>query len=172
MYSPEYIIIVIIIKWSLGVLSLPALSHHPSLKSIALWRSSRLHIVFPESWCKSLLVGQHWHVHMQESLRKRRLWVGPCISCHTPYVLFVLLEWEADSRTAVVLWGVASRISSGQHAGFLCSFHEAFSLCILLVSIWCIHIVVWIFILLYEYTIWTLTLTLTLPGSSVGRTSY
>ena len=36
------------------------------------------------------------------------------------------MRWEVGGRTAVVLWGVASRICSGQHITFLCSSYLAF----------------------------------------------
>ena len=41
-----------------------------------------------------------------------------------------------------VLWGVVSKICSRLRAAFLCSSQVAYSPCVLLVSIWCIHLVV------------------------------
>ena len=52
------------------------------------------------------------------------------------------LRWEVSGRTAAVLCGVSSRISSRQHVAFLSCSHLAFSLRVLLVFMWCIHVVV------------------------------
>ena len=49
----------------------------------------------------------------------------------------------ADSHTAAILWGIAPKIYTKQLTAFLCSSHQAFSLCVLLAFRWCIHIVVW-----------------------------
>ena len=58
-------------------------------------------------------------------------------------VLFVLLwvfvRWEVNGLTAVVLWGVASRICLKQHAVFLCRHKLAFSLCTFLKFMCCSH---------------------------------
>ena len=63
---------------------------------------------------RSLLVGQHWHDHLKKSIEEHHLWVRPCSSSSVPHVLFILLgwfyRWEVSGCTAVVLWGVASRI--------------------------------------------------------------
>ena len=60
--------------------------------------------------------------------------------------LFILLgwflRWEVSVLTIGVLWGVASRICSKQHAAFLWSSHLVFSLCISFVSMLCICTVV------------------------------
>ena len=105
--------------------------HYPSLSSIAPGRSSRLHLVSIQSWCKALLIGQHWHIRVPEIIREHHLWVFYCFSSSTPHVLFALFEWfvrrEAHVQTAAVLGGTAFRICSRQHAVSLCSFHLAFS---------------------------------------------
>ena len=82
---------------------------------------------------KFLLVGQHWHDY-EFVLSSPAVC---CISC-TSY-LDVFLRWEVSGRTAVVSWGVASRICSLQLGAFLCSFHQAFSPYVLSASMWCIH---------------------------------
>ena len=59
-------------------------------------------------------VSQHWCVHTSESIEERSLWVCLYFSCGAPHVLLVLLGWfviwQLNGRTAVFLWGVASRI--------------------------------------------------------------
>ena len=108
------------------------------MSSIALFRSSRLHPVSAQSWCKSLLVGQLWCIHVWESIRECCLWVCFYFSSSAPHVVFVFLgcflRWEVSGRTTAVLWATASRIYSKQHVAFLCNFNLAFSLCILLAS--------------------------------------
>ena len=93
---------------------------------------------------KSLLVGQHWHVHVQRtSLMSLSLFSSSALC-----VLFILLGWfvrrETSECTAGVLWDVSSRICSRQRSAYLCSSHLAFSQWVLLASIWCLHIVLWI----------------------------
>ena len=70
-----------------------SLFHHPSLSSIASSRSSRLHSVSTQSWCKFLLVSQHWPGHVLESIRESCSWVCSCFYCSDLYVLFVLHGW-------------------------------------------------------------------------------
>ena len=95
---------------------------------------------------KSLLINQHWHIHVQESI-KSYFWVHPCFSSSALHVLFILLEWfvrwEAGSCTITVLWGIAYRFFSRRYTAFLGNSHLAFFQCVSLVSIWCIHTVVW-----------------------------
>ena len=59
--------------------------------------------------CKSLLVNQHWYVHVFKSIRKCRLWVHPYFSSDALHVLFILLgglmKWKPSGSTAAVLWG-------------------------------------------------------------------
>ena len=43
--------------------------------------------------CKSLMISQHWHVHMSMSLEKCHLWVRPCFSGSILNVLFVFFGW-------------------------------------------------------------------------------
>ena len=57
-------------------LSLPPTIHHYHPLFLADLPS---YILCLHSWCKSLLINQHWHVHMQESIRECRLWVHPCL---------------------------------------------------------------------------------------------
>ena len=57
--------------------------------------------------------------------------------------LWWFLRWEAGGSTVAVLWRVASGICSRQHAAFLSTSHPAFSLCVLLVLTWCIHMGFW-----------------------------
>ena len=56
------------------------------------------------------------------------------------HLIRMVLWWEVSGRTAEC---VASVICSKQHVIFFCSCHQAFSLCVLLTSIWCIHTLVW-----------------------------
>ena len=96
--------------------------------------------------CKSLLVGQQWHIHVSLSTREQRLWVLPYFSSSAPNVLFVVLKWilrwEVSGHTAAVLWEVASRIYSKQYVAFLRSFCLAFSPSVSLASRRCIYTVV------------------------------
>ena len=79
------------------------LYRHLSQSSIAPSRSSRLHPVSTQSWCKSLLVSQHWCVHEKESIRECCLWVRPYLISSAPHVLFILpgcfVRWEVSSHT-------------------------------------------------------------------------
>ena len=58
----------------------------------------------------------------------------PLLSSSAAFVLFIWLEWflrwEVSDHTVAVLWGVDNRICSRQRAAFLCSSHQAFSLCL------------------------------------------
>ena len=47
---------------------------------------------------------------------------------------------KAGCCRAALFWGVASRICSRQHAASLCSSYLPFFFCVLLASMWCIHI--------------------------------
>ena len=50
----------------------PGLSLHPSLISLALGSSSKLHPVHAESCFRLVLVvSQHWYVHVKESIAER-----------------------------------------------------------------------------------------------------
>ena len=66
--------------------------------------------------------------------------------CNVSHVLFLLfgwfVRWEANGRTEAIFGGVASWICSRQHVALLCSSHLGFSFWVLLLSMWCIHIVV------------------------------
>ena len=42
---------------------------------------------------KSLVVGQHWHVHVSRFIEECYLCICPCFSSNVPHVLFVLLGW-------------------------------------------------------------------------------
>ena len=119
-----------------------ALTARSSLTSIASGKFSKLHLVSTQHWYKSLMVSQHWHVHVQESIRKHRLWVRPCFFAIVQHVLNGLGDGRLVAVQLLFLLGVASRISLKQHATFLCSFHLAFSLCVLLASMWCILTIV------------------------------
>ena len=70
--------------------NITTLPHHPSL------------LVSLQDWIlyqhradvyKSLLVGQHWCINVQESIRERRLWVGLHFPSSAPDVFFVLHGW-------------------------------------------------------------------------------
>ena len=90
-----------------------------------------------------MLVGQHWYIHVQESIRKHQLWVCPCFSSNGPCL--VCLTWmiyELKGKWPYCCSFVGGCFYQFKRV-FLCSSHLAFSLCILLVSMWCIHIVVW-----------------------------
>ena len=110
-------------------------------------RSSRVYPVSAQSLRKSLLVDQHWHVHLQVSMRERRWWVRPCFYQQCP-ACRVLLTWMVCEmggkwQYSCFLWAVASGICSRQRAAFLCSSYRAFPLGVLLASMWCIHMVIW-----------------------------
>ena len=112
-----------------------------SLSSITTGRSSRLHLVSIQGWCKSLLSGQHWHVH------KKMSGVHSYFFRSAPHVLFVLhrrfVWWEAGVHSATLLLSIVSRICSRQYSTFFCGFYLVFSLSILFVSMWCIYTIVW-----------------------------
>ena len=111
----------------------PTLSLHLSLSFITPGKPSKLHPVPALSWCKTLPVSRHWHIHY--------LWV--CFCSIVPHVLFVLLGWflrlEVSGSTTVVLWGAASKICSKQHIVFLYIFHLAFTPFFFFVSIHMVH---------------------------------
>ena len=46
---------------------------YPSSSFIVLGCFSRLHPVSTQTRCKSLLIGQHWYVHVKESIRELRI---------------------------------------------------------------------------------------------------
>ena len=81
-----------------------SLSHHPSLPAGLLGCILNL---YRANMSKSLLVGQHWCVHVQESRIEHHSRVCPCFSSSALQVLFILLEWFvrwlASGHTAVVL---------------------------------------------------------------------
>ena len=71
--------------YNIGNMEFPdSLAIHQSF--IAPGRSSRLHLVFAQC-CKSLLLSQYWHVHMQESIREYLLGIHPCTSTSALYVV-------------------------------------------------------------------------------------
>ena len=90
-------------------------------------------------------------VHVKESAREHCLWPCPYFSSSIPHLLFVWFEWfyrsEVGDRIAAVLWDAASRICSVRFVAFWCNCCQAFSPCIV-VSMSCIHIVVWTRLLL------------------------
>ena len=103
-------------------------SHHPS----------RQFFQTASSVCTELiLISSGWSANTGRSV---------CRGSFFPLVLFVLLGWflrlEVSGSTAVVSWGIASRICPKLLVAFFCSSHLAYSLCILLASMWCIHAVV------------------------------
>ena len=120
-----YIIIIIIIKsrWQERVhwLSLAIRPYHPSLR---VGTDGCILCAYRGDVSRTLLVGQHWYVYVQESIRERHFWVRPCISIGILHVLFVLLEWfvkwEVSGYIVAVLWGVAFRIYSKQQAFYKC----------------------------------------------------
>ena len=83
--------------------------------AIRFYRPSLLEGILDDTQCshradvgKFLLVGQHWRVHVSESIReRRRLWIHFNFSCTTPHVLFVLIgwfvRWNVDGCTAAIL---------------------------------------------------------------------
>ena len=89
----------------------------------------------------------------------------PYLSCSSYLKKFV--RWEASGSITSVLCGAASGICSWKRSAFWCNFHLAFSLSVLLASMWCIHTVVLTqlqfggnFILFYridETSIWSIT---------------
>ena len=91
-----------------------------------------------------MLVGQHWHVNLQEVKGESHLWVY--LFFFSNATCLILLGWfvrsEVSGCTAAVLCSAANRIWSKQHVVFLCISHLAFSSGVLLVSMWCIHTVV------------------------------
>ena len=116
-YIYVYTIIIIIIKsyreYRILWLSLAI----PSLLSISLRRSSTQH---PVSAHKSLFIEQQWHVQEWASIRENPEWIHTYFFSSAVNILFVLIEWFVKSGpagcTAAILWGVASRICSKQHA--------------------------------------------------------
>ena len=80
--------------------------------------------------CQFLLVDQNWCVHAMKSTEEHCLRVCLQFSRNTKHFLLVLLgwfmRWKASDHSAAVLWHATPRISSKQHATFLCSSHQAF----------------------------------------------
>ena len=107
---------------------------HSPQSSIFLGRSSWLHLVSAQSWCKKAFAGQQILAHPCARVHKKILLMSSsllfqlCFTC-----LICLLDWflrlEASGYTAAVLWGVAFRICSRQHVAFLYTSHLAFSIC-------------------------------------------
>ena len=88
---------------SLLTLSLSILPNHPPLLA---GRQGRVDI------CKSLLVYQHWCVHVLEFIRERRLWIRLYFPSSAQHVLFGWFErLDVSSRTNTFLWATASSCS-------------------------------------------------------------
>ena len=93
------------------------ISLHPSFSSIAPCRSSKLHPVSTQSWCKYVLASQSTLVCPCVGFHRRMSLMGlSCFSNSVPHVLFVwlgwFLRWDISGCTTVVLSCVASRICS------------------------------------------------------------
>ena len=133
------------------------LSHHPSLLSITLYRSSKLHPVPALCWCvKSLLISQYWYDHVEGPKDVRHLLVHPCYYSSAQYILFILFEWFVEwVQGAVQLqfcWVLLPGLVQKLHTVFLCSY-QAFSSGISLASKWCNHTVVLIWLLLGKVSV-------------------
>ena len=76
------------------------------------------YILCPLSSCKSTNPDT---IMWRGSFGERHLWVRVCFSSSVPYVLFVFvgwfLRWEVCGRTAIVSWGVPSRICQYSSGG-------------------------------------------------------
>ena len=123
------------------------LSLHPSLSSIALVRSTKLHPVSAQSWCKEVLSDRLTLARSSIGVQRKMSLMSPCLilqecsACHVSLTGMVFEMW-VSGRIAAVLWGVASRICSKQHVAFLRRSHLVFSSSVLLTSMCCIYTVV------------------------------
>ena len=95
---------------------------YPFLSSVAPSRSSKQHPVSAQSWFKSFLAHQRWHVHVYESIRERRLCVCPCFSSSA-------LVGLRDGRWVTIQLLFYRVLLPGfvLHVVFLCSSHLPFS---------------------------------------------
>ena len=72
-----------------------------------------------------------------------RILAGCLVRLNVGYVFVrICLTWIVSEMSGAVFLSAASRISSKKHVAFLCSFHLAFSPCVYLASVWCIHTIV------------------------------
>ena len=78
------------------------LSRHMSPSFIAPARSSRLHHVSIQSWCKSLLVTQHRNVPVELSIKEHRLHFSSSEQCMLLILLGWLVRWEVGRRTGLI----------------------------------------------------------------------
>ena len=136
------------------IIIIKACRQHNSLDSLSLtirpyWSLFIVSYLDSTQWlhkadeCEFLQVGQHWCVHVQDSIGECLFWFCPyfiSMSCSSYWDGFA--RWEVSGRTTAVLQGAASRICSKQHAATLCSSHLAFSPSVSLESEWCNHTVV------------------------------
>ena len=86
-----------------------SLSLHPSLRSIALSRSSTLHTVSARNWCKQDFDGQPRLVLPYVVVHKSKLYLHSYFSNSILFVLLVVYEIGAKYLIAAALWGAASR---------------------------------------------------------------
>ena len=123
------------------------LSHHPSLSSIALGRSSGLHPASTQSCCMYVRAGRPAFARPCEGVHRSTLFTSSslllqqCPACLVRLTLIVFVT-VVGGRTVAVLWGAVTRTCSILLASFSCSCRPASSPYILLVSTWCIHIAV------------------------------
>ena len=74
------------------------------------------HCLYRVDVCKSLLIGQFWHIHVYMSIRKCGFLVHPYFSSSAQYILFFLLGWFVArqvlfcGQTSAVLWAITSMI--------------------------------------------------------------
>ena len=105
----------------------------PSIQVIyCSWLVFSMHLMSIQSWCKFFLVGQHWPIYEQESIKKHCLCIHPAVPCmsHSSHLFC--------GHLTAILFDVAPRIFSRQHVAFLCIFHLVFFF-ICFVSIHMVH---------------------------------
>ena len=116
--------------------------------SIPIDRSFRQHPVSPQSWWIEVFAGwsklahPYIEIHGRTLLMSSSLLLQQCPACLVHLTLMVFEMGGKWPYSDYCLGGAASSIYSKLHITFLCSSHQAFSLCILLASMWCIYTVV------------------------------
>ena len=146
-HTHTHIYIYIYIIESSGPHGILIISFPRSLSSIALGASSMLYLVSAHSRCKNFLSGWPILARLCIGDKRKLLMISLFFLLPSPARLCRLCDVLNDGRLVALQFDffrdVSSRICSREHTMFLCTFHLAFSFCILLTSMWSIDIVEW-----------------------------